>query len=185
MPNYVGCVLDVSGDADDLDRFTNKARGMDADGRESEFALQRLIPMPVELGARSPPVTEGDPNWYDWRLENWGTKWDTDEVVLSKDKKGLHYCFCCAWSGPVQAIEQISAEFPALTFRLRHADEAMDWDEELLFRKGIVLERTAATFDIPATRQYWGCEPRCRNCGCDEDVCECSGLQELAAMTRD
>ena len=135
--------------------------------------------------ARSPPVTEGDPNWYDWRLENWGTKWDTDEVVLSKDKKGLHYCFCCAWSGPVQAIEQISAEFPALTFRLRHADEAMDWDEELLFRKGIVLERTAATFDIPATRQYWGCEPRCRNCGCDEDVCECSGLQELAAMTRD
>jgi hypothetical protein len=180
MPNWASCSLTVTGDASELDRFAEAARGIDGDGEESALLLQRLVPMPSELeGTRAPG---DDPNWYEWRIKNWGTKWDYSansdggEVQLTRlSDNALSYSFGSAWCGPVEAISTISAAFPTLRFHLRHADEMMDWDESLTCACGKIIERIETTFDNPDTRDYWDCPERCGECGCDVDECECEG----------
>jgi hypothetical protein len=168
--------LTITGEASELDRFAEAARGIDGDGEECALLLQQLVPMPTELKETTSPSDK--PNLYDWRIEHWGTKWDywannggTEMTRLSEAT--LSYSFVSAWCGPDAAISTISATFPLLRFHLRHSDECMDWDHTLTCCAGEVVESIDTTFDDPATREYWGCEPRCEGCGCDESECEC------------
>ena len=64
-----------------------------------------IKPMPEELE----DTTSSDyPNWYDWRVNNWGTKWDiyspwdTDEIYVADDGKETYvFKFDTAWSPPI------------------------------------------------------------------------------------
>lgn len=46
------------------------------------------------------------PNWWSWRVENWGTKWEvTAEIVSHSIADGwINLCFDSAWSPPVGAL---------------------------------------------------------------------------------
>ena len=82
-------------------------RAADAWNR-GEF-LQDLIPEPKEL-----PVKENGgqmPDWWHWRIANWGVKWD-----LGKDKYGdeavvhdgsFNVGFESPWSPPVEAYKKL------------------------------------------------------------------------------
>lgn len=112
--------------------------------------------MPEELiGTVSP----GDnPNWYDWAISNWGTKWDSDgaEVEWCKNKKELFYSFSTAWSPPAELLEKISSLYPTLTFKLRSVDQSMDWEYKLTICNDVrEEENTNVTED---TKEYWGFE---------------------------
>ena len=49
-----------------------------------------------------------DIRWYDWRLQNWGTKWDACHVQITRDDKDyLEICFDTAWSPATPVIEKI------------------------------------------------------------------------------
>ena len=127
---------------------------------------------------RGPLAPRDNPNWYDWRIANWGTKWDVNVEGVDIDRRSpseLHYSFWSAWCGPYLAVPTISAAFPSLRFQLRHSDECMDWDESLTCVGGKVMERIETTFDNPNTCEYWGCPERCDECGCDLDECDCEG----------
>jgi Ferredoxin-like domain in Api92-like protein len=70
---------------------------------ENESALsafQLIHPMPVELEGT---VSPGDsPNWYDWRVANWGTKWQESEPYVVRSLAGeLLVSFQTAWSPPI------------------------------------------------------------------------------------
>ena len=44
---------------------------------------------------------EADDRWYDWRLQNWDTKWDAYDVeVVDPDPENLEIEFNTAWSPP-------------------------------------------------------------------------------------
>lgn len=70
----------------------------------------------------------GHLTWYTWCIENWGTKWDVEnmsQLLSSKDitlrgKKtwSLLYLFGSAWSPPKDAILHISKDFSELEFTL-------------------------------------------------------------------
>ena len=68
---------------------------------------QTLIPMPKELEG-----TEGfsdSPNWYDWRLDNWGTKWDVYEAHCTRvDANTLQLNFLTAWSPPIPVFDKLT-----------------------------------------------------------------------------
>ena len=64
-----------------------------------------LRPMPTELEDTTAPSE--DPNWYDWRVAHWGTKWDTDAHVSSFDGESLTISFDTAWSPPIELYEYL------------------------------------------------------------------------------
>ena len=56
-----------------------------------------------------------DDRWYDWRVQNWDTKWDAyDVVVTDDDPECLEIEFNTAWSPPEAICNQIREDFPDL-----------------------------------------------------------------------
>ena len=91
---------------------------------EPEFC-NTIAPMPFELWAKETPPDQVMPDWYEWRCENWGTKWDVCEAEIndtyrSKNKNGLEYsddqkiawfalrCWT-AWAPPVPIWNRLHA----------------------------------------------------------------------------
>lgn len=53
----------------------------------------------------------GHPTWYNWSVENWGTKWDASSVKLTQKGKVLIFEFKTAWAPPVPVFEYIAEHF--------------------------------------------------------------------------
>lgn len=136
MPNWSYNHLKVSGKKDDLKKFVEKSLVKIIDensGKESiTFSINGTYPMPKELeGTPSPtknPSKEliekyGADDWYTWRLNNWGTKWDTHSVTYECFDTEFYVDFDTAWSPPVLWLEKVMKDYPELIFD-------MDWMEE-------------------------------------------------------
>ena len=54
-----------------------------------------------------------DQRWYDWRVQNWDTKWDAyDLTVEDEDPDQLEITFNTAWSPPTAICNQIREDYP-------------------------------------------------------------------------
>jgi hypothetical protein len=62
----------------------------------------------------------GADNWYNWQIENWGTKWDCYSHV-EVDECQIH--FDTAWSTPMHAMAKLSLMFDDITIEVKYADE--------------------------------------------------------------
>jgi hypothetical protein len=100
------------------------------DALERGEFLSEFIPCPAELldertGSFGGPDADvkdqlrkdlvekyGYSGWYDWQVNNWGTKWDTGEQgnndINPNDPGMLTAGFDTAWSPPVSAYEKLS-----------------------------------------------------------------------------
>lgn len=70
---------------------------------------QTLIPMDEKLleisGISDNYEVQG---WYDWRLENWGTKWDVYETQCTRiNANTLQLYFYTAWSPPIPIYDKL------------------------------------------------------------------------------
>ena len=67
---------------------------------EDDRLLEEFIPRPADQ----------EDNWYDWNIENWGTKCDiTDAYVGDATDTELYAYFDTAWSPPVEAYAHLEA----------------------------------------------------------------------------
>lgn len=144
MPNHVINYLTI--DCEDITPILEFIRGEDS---EQFIDFNKISPMPLELESTTSPtrvITEEEfkrnqalgidngitqemkdslmkkylaANWYDWRLQNWGTKWNAYDQSLSDNQ----IVFQTAWNTPVEVIEKLSALFPDALFTLKYADE--------------------------------------------------------------
>ena len=56
---------------------------------------------------------QSDDRWYDWRVNNWDTKWDAyDVVVTDDDPDSLEVEFNTAWSPPEAICHAIREQYP-------------------------------------------------------------------------
>ena len=54
-----------------------------------------------------------DQRWYDWRVQNWDTKWDAyDVVVTDDDPESTEVEFNTAWSPPEAICYALSEQYP-------------------------------------------------------------------------
>ena len=56
---------------------------------------------------------QSDDRWYDWRVQNWDTKWDAyDVVVTDDDPENVEIEFNTAWSPPEAICHKIREDYP-------------------------------------------------------------------------
>ena len=95
MPNHTDNRVILShADSQKIDAIYNV---MNTDDTE---LLNHIIPMPPEEEIAS--------GWYDWRLDNWGTKWDIYETHCNRiDANTLSMTFYTAWSPPIPVFDKL------------------------------------------------------------------------------
>ena len=76
----------------------------------------------IELGAKylKNIANYGFKTWYDWCVENWGTKWNAYSQSLENENE---IWFETAWSCVIDLIEKLSIEFPGVEFDYTWAGE--------------------------------------------------------------
>ena len=68
-------------------------------------------------------IAPGDkPNWYDWCVDNWGTKWDIEAQLIGDESGYLMYSFSSAWSPPIAWLKKTAKDHPELQFRLKYEE---------------------------------------------------------------
>ena len=59
---------------------------------------------------------KADDRWYDWRLQNWDTKWDAYDVAVTDDDPDcLEIQFETAWSPPEAICNELREQYPDLS----------------------------------------------------------------------
>lgn len=170
MPNHCSNTLIVRGHKSNIKQFKKE----NIKGGELTFA--GICPVPEELLEHPSPcideklakeMTEkyGSPNWYEWALTNWGTKWDAyDQSDLIEDEDSLTIHFTTAW-GPAEAwFNQIAERYPTLAISMQYEECGM-----MFSGKFSALAGNITHVDIPPkvcekceTEYYgedcWGCD---------------------------
>ena len=58
------------------------------------------------------PSGKNDDRWYNWRVHNWGTKWDCyDLSIEDEDENALELQFNTAWSPPEEIFRAIRDKY--------------------------------------------------------------------------
>ncbi len=78
------------------------------------------LPVKVEgdygISQRFKSTDVADDRWYDWRVNNWDTKWDAyDVVVTDDDPDQFEVTFNTAWSPPEAVCSAIREQYPDLS----------------------------------------------------------------------
>lgn len=130
MPNWVKNIVTIE-DTEALKKMLTK----DNEGK-LQFDFNVVLPMPEELSTTQYPTEDtskklkelkekyGASNWYDWRCDNWGTKWNASDAVLIDDNT---IEFDTAWSTPEPVIKAISEKFKTRVV-VRYADEDIGYN---------------------------------------------------------
>lgn len=123
MPNW--CSNNVTLEHDDPAMI---ARAIEA--FEAGKLLQEFVPCPQELLEGTSPASEevaqaniekhGSADWYQWCVENWGTKWDINcegfDAEASNEGRSVFLAFDTAWGPPLEFYRTIEDD---LGFRVR------------------------------------------------------------------
>lgn len=106
----------ISGDHSQLNKHVNRWFQVN----EREHKKKEIL----ELGEIRKDNIEkyGYGSWYDWSVNNWGTKWNALDTCMID---GNAVEFNTAWSHPEPVIIALSKKFPKNVFKLRFADEDM------------------------------------------------------------
>jgi len=88
----------------------------------------------------------GASSWYDWCVNNWGTKWDV--YSISEESPDNTFSFDTAWSPPMPAYEVLSERHPDVSIKVKYIDEGWGFAGVTIFEKGMVVSET----NIPCER---------------------------------
>ena len=131
MPNWCNNTITLTGPKEKISAIYAKAK-------EDNALLQQLKPMPAALeGTTSPapkegkvqPLVDGFDNWYDWRVQNWGSKWDVDAdyLELSDDGTTITGWFDSAWAPPIHAYEYFLTDNEDCSIKSYYYEGGMDF----------------------------------------------------------
>jgi len=135
LPNYCDCELKLEGPCGDLDQIEkmwggrkglprNENRRSGDDSRRPDLDIfNHIVPMPKDIDLHEEYPPGGMPQWFNWRVENWGTKWEPSEVEVKRKKlKEMKITFNTAWSPPCPIIIVLGRMFPKVVFKLKYYD---------------------------------------------------------------
>jgi len=119
MPNWSFNTAEINGSKKDIQSFLEKAKG-----ENGVLDFNSFIPQPDnifrgDLGTEEKRKCkeQGVPNWYDWNIDNWDTKWNACDAYIEEDKDNIRISFNTAWSPPYKVFVAVVKQHPELSFQ--------------------------------------------------------------------
>tara|TARA_R100000654_G_scaffold10614_3_gene23325 strand:- start:276 stop:671 length:396 start_codon:yes stop_codon:yes gene_type:complete len=112
MPNWCFNRVEIHGV--NAEEIANKIQS-----EETPFDFAKILPEPDYDKIEVEPTFEKEdsdfsmPKWWDWRVQNWGTKWNSSEceVTILEDDQ-VEYTFNTAWGPPEGVILKLRELYP-------------------------------------------------------------------------
>lgn len=139
MPNWVENNLVLTGDNTYLVDF-NK-HNIDIEGN-------------LDFNIKVPLPSDKEDDWYNWRIQNWGTKWIASNTSIDfniknsddKQPRSLLYSFTTAWSPPTEWIYTVSKMYPEITFNLNYGEYNCDFSGDYVVENGNITKNTYGNY---------------------------------------
>lgn len=183
MPNWCYNTLTITGKPKALNKMlkqvkVDKNRVDDFnENQETIFSFNKVIPM---------PESEKD-NWYEWRVQNWGTKWNADvqyETTDQWENGEVFIEFNTAWAMPIPVLETLSKQHPTLTFFMRAYEESYAFWQIFTLKNGNYKEFSEGEFESCAEFNEFGLtHHECEVCQEWLDECDNSNKREVLCST--
>ena len=181
MPNWCYNRMNVTGDRESLVKLTEAiTRKHDPSLAETTMSVEQvdydltvLFPVPEPLAIRAVifNTDSTDPehiallaqyaenkakfgvtNWYDWCIDNWGTKWSPRieewEIIEHFDGgAGIYAYYETAWSPADGLIREVSRQFPTLLFTVSSDEEGRSFSCVMAFSNGEIVAEAGCELD--------------------------------------
>jgi hypothetical protein len=132
MPNWCSNNLTITGQTDRLKQFVSE--NITEEGNETRLNFNFVAPLPEDQ----------QENWYDWKCQNWGTKWIGDVYYIEHAQgDALTINFSTAWSPPEPWLEKASIKYPDLHFHLLYQEEGLDFGGYFVADNGVTAGECA------------------------------------------
>ena len=182
MPNWCDNQITITGPnsvIDKIEKIVKEEENTDLSSKEkgeTPGLLQFMAPMPEELmETEAGPIAKtkkeklarqtrklefGAENWYDWRVNNWGTKWElcefygVDRQYLTEQSEGestISFAFSSAWSPPIGAYEKFLENNSDCSIRAYYYEGGCDFMG--LWEDGV--DDCYAPSDYKSTDDFW------------------------------
>ena len=163
MPNWCNNNVSIRASKDVREEIKAKLMGSVFDGKWMTyevrlFSFHSIIPQPDELlhekDARrvNAPKTstellealtsKSNDNGDDWRSNNWGCKWETNDVYRSETRDYLHYEFQSTWCPPEAIFLALSAMFPTATICAKFIEMGCIGSGAITYKGGKMIRET-------------------------------------------
>lgn len=168
MPNWFNFEMQVSGSKKEILEFVENVKGsknFDTEGREFDF--NHFIPQPENIFRENLSTDkskelakEGIPDWYNWNIDNWGTKWnvaidDVNVCVYNDGSADVFYVMRTAWAFPAPVIEQMIRDYHHLDFSIQGEEESCAYGINIDSSEGVWDEEEPIFIDDNGKQVYW------------------------------
>jgi len=143
MPNHCSNILTISNGSLDIiiQNYIKENKN-----NENYFDFESIIPI-GEI-----------PDWYEQRIDKWGTKWNGYDMFICED----FIEFYTAWSPPIGIIERLAELHKNITFRLEYHEGGIGF-------RGVAIAKWQDG-EVLLDDQYWDMT--------DEDLIELGLIEE-------
>ena len=127
MPNWCTNNITISGPTETIKQLWEDAHP----DTEAFELLNAMAPMPAELEDTTSPSEDGN-DWYSWRVNNWGTKWDVSdeglEYIDNEDGTSeITGWFDSAWAPPIGAYNKFLDDMDNCSIQASYHEPGMDY----------------------------------------------------------
>jgi hypothetical protein len=126
MPNWCYNRVEIYGA--DAEKIADKIAS-----EETPFDFAKIIPEPDYDKIEVEPTFEKEdsdfrmPTWWDWRVQNWGTKWNSSECeVTIMDDAQVEFTFNTAWGPPEPIIHKLRELYPDVSITAFYDEPGME-----------------------------------------------------------
>jgi len=95
----------------------------------------------------------GANNWYDWAVNNWGTKWSGCDGDLTKPTQCI---FQTAWSTPYKLLQKLSVLYPEVELSVQYADEDFGSNTGTYrIVNGVLVDENVPKYGVESLNMAW------------------------------
>lgn len=135
MPNWFYMTLEVNGKEEDILTFVRNVKGSKKYETEGcDFDFNHFIPQPDNLfrdnlstDKEKELKQQGIPDWYNWNVDNWGTKWNAHCEIVDFNGGDAVFHLETAWADPRPVIHKMIEMYPNLSFIIEGEEESQSY----------------------------------------------------------